>query len=475
MRMRTDWRTVRSAGAVACLLAACVNVSAAAAKILLLAGPDSHGWGCHEHHAGIELLAAALDGAGLGIEPVVHRGQWPDASDAFAEVKSIVIYCDGGGQNILKGHEEDMRRLMDRGVGLVCLHYALEADKDVLGPVLAEWVGGYFEVNWSVNPIWTPEGVRLAEHPVTRGVTPVEIEDEWYYHMRFRPGMRGVTPLLSALPPLDTLSAEDGLRSGNSAVREELQKGQLQHLAWATENANGSRAFGFTGGHFHRNWADDGFRMLALNAIVWTAGLDVPADGTRSATPVILRHPTLLKAVSKGDAQDVERHIALGAPAKDANKMGWTPLHYAVVRRHKAVADVLIRHGADLNAVTAKKKSCLHFCAQRNYLDLATLLIENGANLAQGDADGWTALHMAAARDNVEMARLLLANGADVNARAARGGTPLHEAAASAGRDVLSLLLERGADRAITADNGKTALNYARELGNQAAIDVLSK
>ena len=53
-------------------------------------------------------------------------------------------------------------------------------------------------------------------------------------------------------------------------------------LAWVVERPDGGRGFGFTGGHFHKNWGDPNFRKLVLNAILWTAGLDVPAAGVES-------------------------------------------------------------------------------------------------------------------------------------------------------------------------------------------------
>ena len=37
------------------------------------------------------------------------------------------------------------------------------------------------------------------------------------------------------------------------------------------------RGFGFTGGHNHRSWQNDGYRKIILNAILWTAKVDVPA------------------------------------------------------------------------------------------------------------------------------------------------------------------------------------------------------
>ena len=58
-------------------------------------------------------------------------------------------------------------------------------------------------------------------------------------------------------------------------------KGRDEVVAWATERSDGGRSFGFTGGHFHKNWGNPHFRTLVLNAILWTAKLDVPPDGAR--------------------------------------------------------------------------------------------------------------------------------------------------------------------------------------------------
>ena len=50
-------------------------------------------------------------------------------------------------------------------------------------------------------------------------------------------------------------------------------------MAWATERADGGRAFGFTGGHWHWNWGHPMQRKLVLNAIAWAAKADVPRRG----------------------------------------------------------------------------------------------------------------------------------------------------------------------------------------------------
>src|SRR5690606_35018322 len=126
-----------------------------------------------------------------------------------------------------------------------------------------DWVGGYFETHWSVNPHWVMELTELLEHPITRGVVPYTIDDEWYYHMRFREGMRGVTPILTALLSPSSLERPDGPHSGNPHVRAAvLERKEPQHMAWAVEREDGGRGFGFTGGHWHWNWGHPMQRKL---------------------------------------------------------------------------------------------------------------------------------------------------------------------------------------------------------------------
>ncbi len=253
------------------------NAAPAKKKIVFVAGKKSHGYGAHEHYAGCVLLAKALQNSGLNIETDVYRDGWPKDPHAFDGADAIVMYCDGGVRHPMIGHLDVVDALVRRGVGVVCIHYGVEVSKGEPGDHLLDWIGGYFEADWSVNPHWRAKFTTFPKHPITRGVQPFEIDDEWYYHMRFRPKMQGVTPILSAIPPASTLSRPDGPHSGNPAVRKTI--GQPQHLAWASENKHGSRGFGFTGGHFHWNWGDENFRKVMLNALVWVAHGEVPQDG----------------------------------------------------------------------------------------------------------------------------------------------------------------------------------------------------
>jgi type 1 glutamine amidotransferase len=267
-------------------LAACaLSAPAADKKIILVAGGASHGSGDHEHRAGCLLFKACLDKV-PGVTTEVYTGGWVPDPKVFDGADAIVIYSDGGGGHpfIQQNRLQVLGDLMKKGVGLGCVHYAVEVPTEKGGKEWLDWIGGYFEVNWSVNPFWTADFKALPEHPVTRGVKPFKQVDEWYYHMRFQPDMKGVTPILSALPPADTLKRGDGPHENNPAVREAvLTNQQPQHVMWVYERPDGGRGFGFTGGHSHKFWANDNFLKPVLNAILWIAKAEVPPEGVDTA------------------------------------------------------------------------------------------------------------------------------------------------------------------------------------------------
>ena len=277
------------------LIAVCVwplGALAADKKIVLIAGKPSHGPGAHEHRAGCLLLQKCLAGF-PGVKVFVYDGGWPtkqvdgqtvDNDAVLEDADAIVIYSDGGAKHPALGgeHLATLGRQIKRGAGLGALHYAVEPTKDKGQAEWLDWIGGAFEINWSVNPHWDGNFKALPVHAVTRGVKPFTTNDEWYFNMRFRAGMKGVTPILTDVPPPSTMSRPDGAHSGNPGIRELVANQTPQHVMWVTENANGSRGFGFTGGHHHASWQKEDQRKLVLNAILWLAKVEVPKDGVAS-------------------------------------------------------------------------------------------------------------------------------------------------------------------------------------------------
>jgi hypothetical protein len=251
-------------------------------KIVFIADAGTHGGrGNHEFVAGAILMARDINAAYPdSAYAVVHSNKhWPtDLSYADA----VIVLLNGGDKAV----NPAVRAAVERGAGFMAVHYGVEVKKGDAGDAFLKWMGGYFETFWSVNPNWKADITTLPDHPISRGVKPFTINDEWYYHMRFVDGMKGVTPILSAVPPASSLHGDKPSERGtNPAVAAEVGAGKPQHLAWAYERPGGGRGFGFTGLHYHKNLLEDSFRTVLLNAVAWTSGLEVPKDGVPSRKP----------------------------------------------------------------------------------------------------------------------------------------------------------------------------------------------
>jgi len=252
-------------------------------KLVIVAGKQSHGPGDHEFRAGSLLLKKCLEGF-PGLEVIVVPNGWPEDAKVFDGAAAIVCYADGGGGHpFLQGDRlKFFGGLAKKGVGLGFMHYGVEVPKDKGGPEFLDWVGGYYEGAFSCNPMWSPDYQKFPDHPVARGVKPFSTEDEWYMSIRFRPEMKGVVPLLTAKP-------SDQVRKGPYVYPKGpydhvvAASGKDEAMMWSVERADGGRGFGFTGGHRHRNWGNDGQRKIVLNALVWLCKLEVPADGVKSS------------------------------------------------------------------------------------------------------------------------------------------------------------------------------------------------
>lgn len=264
---------------------------AADKKVVLIAGRPSHPPGMHEFRAGMLLFEKCLRQV-PGLSVVVASNGWParvedgrrvDDNRVFDGAAAVIVYADGGG-----GHpaiQGDRLALFDslarRGVGLGFVHYGVEVPAGDPGAAMHRWIGGYYEHQFSVNPMWTPDFTSLPVHPVTRGVRPFATHDEWYFNMRWVPGGTGVTPLLTAVPS-DDVRKGPYVHPRGPYDHIVAASGRRETVMWSYDRPGGGRGFGFTGGHTHRHWGDPNQRRILLNAVVWLAGNEVPESGIDS-------------------------------------------------------------------------------------------------------------------------------------------------------------------------------------------------
>ncbi|HEY1172744.1 MAG TPA: ThuA domain-containing protein [Verrucomicrobiae bacterium] len=281
-------------------------------KLVIIAGKPSHPPLMHEFRAGSLLLQKCLQGyPGLTVE--VHTNGWVSDEKTFDTADAIFIYADGGGGHpaVQGNHLETLKKHIARGVGFGCGHYGVEIVPAQAGKEFKEWMGGHYENAFSVNPIWEPDYKSFPKHPIANGVKPFSTKDEWYFNMRFRDDIKGITPLLVAKP---SDAVRDGPYVHPKGPYPHIQeaKGRDEIMMWATERPDGGRAFGFTGGHFHMNWGNDNQRKIVLNALVWLTKAPVPDDGVKSQV-------TQEELMQNLDVKNVPKPAAAPAP-KPAEK-----------------------------------------------------------------------------------------------------------------------------------------------------------
>ena len=272
---------IAHAGCVAALLAtmAAAGSTQTQKNILLIADLPSHGPLQHEHNAAVHLFEKALKGV-PGVTVTTAYDGFPADLSVIDKASAVFMFCTGGNRHFAFQSPDRIAALEKaaaRGAGMMFFHYCVEPGAEAGRKEMLDWVGGYFETHYSVNPIWEADFQKLPNHPIARGVKPFKVRDEWYFNMRFREGMKGVTPILTAIPGPDTLTRPDGPHQGNPDVRAKAGKPTV--VVWAYERPGGGRGVGFTGGHYHMNFANPEFRKLALNALLWSAKVDVPKNG----------------------------------------------------------------------------------------------------------------------------------------------------------------------------------------------------
>ena len=265
-----------------------------AKKLVIIAGKPSHPPRMHEFNAGVQLLEKCLKNA-PNVQAHISLNGWPKDEAVFDGADAVVFYMDGGGRH--EAVQESGRRLKlidswaKKGVGIGCMHYGVEVLKDQAGMHFQRWIGGYYEHMFSCNPLWEPKFSSFPKHPVTRGVKPFTIRDEWYFNMRFLNDLAGnkskevdgtkFVPILVSAP-------DETVRNGPYVYPKgpyphiQGSKGRAEAMMWTVERPGGGRGFGFTGGHFHDNWGNDQFRKVVLNAMVWLTKAEVPTNGVES-------------------------------------------------------------------------------------------------------------------------------------------------------------------------------------------------
>ncbi len=264
-------------------LLATVVTAAEPGHVLIVVGPSKHPPGSHEVAAGGRVMKHCIETSvnvpGVKAD-VVYA--WPDK--ALRNAASTVVFIgDTFPAGRFPNPQQNLAELdamMLRGCGIVCVHYATGLLGEDVKPdgdhPLLRWLGGYFANrscphHESFARIFTAATITPSadQHPIARGWKEFTLHDEPYINNYFSKGENKLAPNVTAI--------------ATSMLPPESPKRET--VAWCVERSDGGRGFGIVMPHFYKNWTNEDLRRCILNAIVWTAKLEVPAEGAKSTLP----------------------------------------------------------------------------------------------------------------------------------------------------------------------------------------------
>lgn len=228
-------------------------------KLLLISqGPDGHPWNTHEFRAGMRILERLLaDVPGLEVSMVDADENSREIPARIDGADGVVLFVSQGARWIGQDRErlDAFRRLAGRRGGITALHWAVGAKEAEYIDVAKSLWGGCHGGPDRKYIVDTRTLTPNSEHPITAGLGPITIRDEWYNTLKFATEPP-VTPLWTA----------------------EID-GTTHPVAWAWDRPDGGRSFGFVGLHFHENWGEETYRRFVSRGVLWTVGMEEPEGG----------------------------------------------------------------------------------------------------------------------------------------------------------------------------------------------------
>lgn len=188
-------------------------------------------------------------------------------------------------------------------------------------------------------------------------------------------------------------------------------------------------------------------------------------------------------AAFKGHEPLVRLHLDKGVPA-DSRPNGYskTPLQYAACSGHTPILDLLLSHGASVDAPCASQCTALHFAILNGHPGAVKTLLYHGASVQMRNSEGLTPLLLAArypvGRSGEAVLEMLLDAGSQVDAQeSVVGWTALHWAVLKGRAESVRLLLDRGASIRVltTATRGtkETPVHWALKNGDEEMVVLL--
>jgi type 1 glutamine amidotransferase len=189
-------------------------------------------------------------------------GAWADGPEQLDGADGAVLFLSEGAKWLSQDERRlaAFRKLAERGGGLAVVHWGMGCkDAQPIDNFVQLFGGCHGGPDRKYKVAEYEPQLANADHPVLTGVrfsTGMPFTEEFYYRLKFPADAKSITPL----------------------VRVDVDD-EMHTVGWAWSRPNGGRSFGFSGGHFHKNWELEAYRRMVTQAIVWTVRMPIPKDG----------------------------------------------------------------------------------------------------------------------------------------------------------------------------------------------------
>ncbi|KAI4137422.1 MAG: hypothetical protein LQ341_005145 [Variospora aurantia] len=191
---------------------------------------------------------------------------------------------------------------------------------------------------------------------------------------------------------------------------------------------------------------------------------------TRDASSLCPLHLAAMRGHDRVIALLLQEHVKIDEPGPNEE----TPLRIAAEKGYMKCVELLLQTRAKVNTRDRKRRRTpLHVAAANGDEAMAGLLIKNGAHMEAKDGELMTPLHEACEAGHDRVVIELLNRKASPETPGRRGMTPVICAAAAGQVPIIEILLKRKASLKHQAEGDMTALHWAAYNGHDEAVDYL--
>ncbi|MCK5519804.1 MAG: ankyrin repeat domain-containing protein [Candidatus Marinimicrobia bacterium] len=276
---------------------------------------------------------------------------------------------------------------------------------------------------------------------------------------------KGAKPYVKSYDPIRTLSIYQPLFNHDTAMVNLLLSngidpnsvsGSFREVLW-------HMGIGGTNVKENRPWTQD--EQIDMMKIFFKHGASANIRNKKGLSAIDI-------AISEGNYSLVEFLIRKGAEIQCKTKKGYPLLFDKNIYEYPNMVKHLLARGCNVNE---KYKGFTPLINASNYgkTDIIELLLKHGADINAKTKTGLSSILNAAQSSSIETVRLLIEHGANINDQENSGVTPLINAIANIDFDIAEYLIKKGADPLLSDSKGRSAVSLLEFYGRMDLIELI--